>query len=106
METNQHQADSKIKRGKVHEGPRNHFITFGVSLLLTLLAFMAVANVGLDRTFVLVFIIFLAIVQVIFQLAYWMHMKDRGHRYAVIGLSTGAFVAVTAFVAAVYWMWW
>ena len=106
MEVNQETADPKIKRGRVHEGPKNHFITFGVSMLLTLLAFLAVANVALDRTFVLVFIVFLAIVQVIFQLAYWMHMKDRGHIYAIIGLSVGAMVAVIAFITALYWMWW
>src|SRR5690554_3760882 len=106
MENNQATAEQKIRRGKIHEGPRNHFITFGVSIVLTLLAFLAVANVSLDRTFVMVFIVFLAIVQVIFQLAYWMHVKDRGHLYSIIALSMGAVIAIASFVTAIYWMWW
>jgi cytochrome c oxidase subunit 4 len=108
METKTHQepADQKIKRGKVHEGPRNHFIAFAVSIILTLLAFLAVYHTGLNKTFTYVFILILAIVQVVFQLVYWMHLKDRGHFYAIMGLLMGAFVGVTAFVMAIYWVWW
>ncbi len=106
METHQQPVNQKIKRGRVHEGPRNHFLTFAVSILLTALAFFAVMNSGLNRTFINFFILFLAVVQVIFQLAFWMHMKDRGHFYAIAGLITGAIVALTAFAAALIWMWW
>lgn len=106
MEMNRESANQKIKRGKVHEGPRNHFIAFAVSIVLTLLAFLAVYHTGLSRTFTYFFIIFLAIVQVIFQLAFWMHLKDRGHLYAKLGLAMGAVIALTVFAAAIYWMWW
>lgn len=106
MDSNQVSSDQKIKRGKVHEGPRNHFITYAVSMVLTLLAFLAVYNVGISTTFVFIFIVMLAIVQAVFQLAYWMHMKDRGHLYAIIGISMGAVITIAAFVTALYWMWW
>jgi len=106
METNQEPAVQKIKRGRVHEGPRNHFIAFAVSIVLTLLAFLAVAHPGLNTTFKYVFILLLALVQVIFQLAYWMHMKDKGHLYPILGLLMGLVIGITAFVMAFFWVWW
>lgn len=71
-----------------------------------MLAFAVVLYGGLDRSFILFFIVGLAIVQIIFQLAYWMHMKDRGHFFPIIGLAFGAFIALTAVIMAVYWVWW
>ncbi len=71
-----------------------------------MLAFAVVLYGGLDRSFILFFIVGLAIVQIIFQLAYWMHMKDRGHLFPIMGLAFGAFIALTAVIMAVYWVWW
>jgi cytochrome c oxidase subunit 4 len=105
MEAHEKSQD-KVKRRGGHEGPKNHVIAFVISIVLTMLAFIAVMNTGLQPWFILVFIVVMAIVQVIVQLAFWMHMKDKGHFYAAVGLSMGAFVAVTALVAALYWMWW
>ncbi|GAB2701258.1 cytochrome C oxidase subunit IV family protein [Paenibacillus thermoaerophilus] len=88
-----------------YEGPKNHLITFAVSILLTALAFFAVmANLG--KTFTIMFIVLLAIVQAAFQLYVWMHAKDRGHTYAKIGIFMGGIIALTAVAAVVYWMWW
>lgn len=102
--SNQHQTSA----GERHrlEGPRNHYLSYIVSILLTMLAFAVVLYGGLDRSFILIFIVSLGIIQILFQLAYWMHMKERGHMIPVIGLAFGAFIALTAVVAAVYWMWW
>ncbi len=96
----------KIKRGPAHEGPKNHFIAFAISMALTLLAFVAVANPNLSAMFKIWFIVILAFVQVIVQLAYWMHMKDRGHGYARVGLAFGFVVFLTALVTVTYWTWW
>lgn len=95
-----------IKRTTAQESPRNHYISYAVSILLTLLAFLAVANPSLDKTFKIVFIVGMAVIQVLFQFIYWMHMKEKGHIYAAIGIIFGAVIALCAVVAAVFWMWW
>ncbi|NBI30055.1 cytochrome C oxidase subunit IV family protein [Chengkuizengella marina] len=106
MEANQEQVQDRVKRGTIHEGPKNHIIAFVISIFLTLLAFMAVANTALDATFIKIFIVILAIFQAVIQLAFWMHMKDRGHFFQILFLATGTFVAITAFIMAIYWVWW
>jgi len=106
MEANQQQGLDRVKRGRLHEGPKNHIVAFGISIFLTLLAFIAVANETLDDTFIKIFIVLLAVIQAATQLAFWMHMKDRGHVFQIIFLSVGAFVAFTAFIMAIYWVWW
>jgi cytochrome c oxidase subunit 4 len=104
MSSQQHTSTAG-KRHKL-EGPKNHFISYIVSILLTMLAFAAVLYGGLDRAFIIMFLVGLGLVQTIFQLAYWMHMKDKGHLLPMVGLAFGAFVAMTAVITAVYWMWW
>src|ERR1700720_2519831 len=99
------QAGVPQRKHKV-EGPLNHYLAYIVSILLSMLAFAVVIYGGLDRSFLLVFLISMAIVQAIFQIYVWMHGKERGHFFPLMFLFTGAFVALTAAVAAVYWMWW
>jgi cytochrome c oxidase subunit IV len=102
---NQHTTSGPRIRHKL-EGPRNHYLTFAGSIILTMLAFAAVLYGGMSKAFLVPFLIFMALVQVILQLTYWMHMKDRGHTFAIIGLSFGSIVALTAVAAGVYWIWW
>jgi cytochrome c oxidase subunit 4 len=105
MEANQ-QSTSHIKKGPVHEGPKNHVIAFAISIALTLLAFIAVANASLNPTFTLMFIVVMAIVQVIVQMAFWMHMKDRGHLFPILGILLGCLFVFTFIIMAVFWVWW
>jgi cytochrome c oxidase subunit 4 len=102
----QHDQVAAENRPRNHEGPRNHYFAFALSIVLTMLAFAGVIYGGLDRGFVLAFIVILAVVQAVFQMLYWMHMKDRGHLYPIMFIVMGAFVAVCAVITAVYWMWW
>ncbi len=110
MATEQHatgEAPDTIKRKSVHEGPRNHFLAFGLSLLLTLLAFIAIFYQDvLETWFLLSFIVLLAILQATIQAVFWMHLKDPGHRQQRIFLVGGVIIAVTAVVMSVYWVWW
>lgn len=103
--SNQHHTSSTGERHRL-EGPKNHYLSYIVSIVMTMLAFAIVLYGGLDRTFIIFFIVGIAVVQVLFQLAYWMHMKDRGHLIPIVGLAFGTFVAMTAVAAAVYWTWW
>jgi cytochrome c oxidase subunit 4 len=80
-------------------------LSFALSIILTLLAFVVViAEMG--RTFTLIFIVTLALIQAAFQLAFWMHMKDRGHFFATVGIIFGFVIALTGVAAVVYWIWW
>jgi cytochrome c oxidase subunit 4 len=110
MATDQHATHNSvdpIKRMKSHEGPRNHFLAFGLSLLLTLLAFIAIIYQHvLETWFLLSFIVLLAILQAVIQAVFWMHLKDRGHLQQRIFIAMGAFVALTAVIMSVYWVWW
>lgn len=89
---------------KKHESARQHIITFILSIVLTALAFIAVMTT--DKAFALPFLVVLAIIQVLFQLFYWMHLSQKGHKGPLIGILTGSLVTLTAIVTAVYWMWW
>jgi cytochrome c oxidase subunit 4 len=100
------QAASQIKRGPVHEGPRNHLLTFALSIVLTFLAFVAVANPNLSDVFKNSLLVLMAIVQVLFQLFFWMHLKDRGHTFPIIFMGFGVLVMITLVVMAVFWVWW
>jgi cytochrome c oxidase subunit IV len=88
------------------EGPEKHYLSYIISIVLTMLSFAIVIYGGLDRSFLIAFLLVLAIVQAMFQVFVWMHAKDRGHYFPLMFLFTGAFVAFTAAIAAVYWTWW
>lgn len=96
----------KVKRGPAHEGPRNHLITFAISIFLTFIAFMAVANPALGSGTVIFLLVSMAIVQAYVQLVFWMHLKDRGHFYPRLFFGVGGLVAFLSFLYATYWTWW
>ncbi|AJY75518.1 cytochrome C oxidase subunit IV family protein [Paenibacillus beijingensis] len=89
-----------------HEGPRKHIIAYFFSILLTLIAFATVIAGEINTSFVYILLIVMAILQVIIQMSFWMHMKDRGHLFPIIGILGGVFVAFTLVVTAEYWTWW
>jgi len=94
-----------IKRRKGHEGPRNHLITFAISIILTILAFAAVSVPGLSKGFVYSLLVLMAILQVLVQLGVWMHLKDRGHFWAILAMLFGGLVVLYAVVSVAYWIW-
>ncbi|MVO99869.1 cytochrome C oxidase subunit IV family protein [Paenibacillus lutrae] len=100
-----HETTSPSKRHK-HPSPANHYYSYIASILLTMIAFLLVMYGGLDKTFLYGFLLFMALIQVTLQLAYWMHMKEKGHLFPIIGIIFGGIVALTAVAAAVFWMWW
>lgn len=105
MSSNSHDTQTPSKRVK-HESPLNHYLSYIISILLTMLAFAVVLYGDLDRTFILIFIVSLGIVQAVVQLLFWMHAKERGHLFPLIFIGAGAFVALTGVYTAVYWVWW
>jgi cytochrome c oxidase subunit IV len=104
MESN-HSAAEHGNRHR-NEGPRKHIIAFIFSLLLTVIAFATVASGEVNKDFIYIILVGMAVLQVIIQMSFWMHMKDRGHLYPIIGILSGAFVVFTMVVMAEYWVWW
>lgn len=95
-----------VKHRDRPEGPEKHIVAFIFSIALTLIAFAAVAAGGVNNTFTIIILLVMAVLQVIIQMAYWMHMKDKGHLIPLIFMAFGFFVAFTAIITALLWMWW
>ncbi|MGZ9585496.1 cytochrome C oxidase subunit IV family protein [Paenibacillus marinisediminis] len=107
MAAQQLTSNDGTKRRHKHEGKQKHIIAFLFSIFLTLIAFAAVGSAGeLNSTFVVIILLVMAVLQVVIQMAYWMHMKDKGHLMPIIFIIGGAFIAFTSIIMAVYWVWW
>lgn len=100
------QGSNRVAKSHKHDSLSPHVLSYIISIVLTMIAFAAVLYGGLDVAFVLVLIVCLAIVQVIFQLTYWMHMKDKDHIIPIIFISSGVVVIIPIVITALYWMWW
>lgn len=106
----QESPQSVVVSKRRQEGPKIHLIAYASSMLLTAFAFLAVSyaiadEIKVERWFVIGFIVFLAVFQAVLQLAVWMHMKDKGHRFPIVGIAMGFFVAITCVLAGVLWSW-
>ncbi len=102
------------KKAKSKHSAKLHYLTFSLSMILTVISFYIVGNI-IDPareyaitswTFGLPFITLLAIVQALFQLIFWMHMNEKGHLFPAMGIALGGFIAFTAVIATVYWLGW
>ncbi|MCD9020553.1 cytochrome C oxidase subunit IV family protein [Cohnella silvisoli] len=98
-------SGEETKRHKV-EGPQKHIVGFVMSLALTIIAFAAVSAGEINPTFTYIILVAMAVVQVFIQMAFWMHMKDRGHTFPIIAIFAGVFVVFTMVIMALYWVWW
>jgi len=105
MADNHATAGHSNKRHRT-EGPQKHVIAFIFSILLTVIAFATVASGEVNKDFTFIILIIMAILQVFIQLAFWMHLKDRGHLYPIIGIIFGVVIVLTMIVMALYWVWW
>lgn len=105
MSSNHSPSGEQTKRHKV-EGPQKHIVAFVMSLALTIIAFAAVSAGEINTTFTYIILVSMAVIQVFIQLAFWMHLKDRGHLFPIIAMIAGVFVVLTMVVMALYWVWW
>lgn len=106
--SDQHSAAEEHGQGQRHrhEGPRKHIVAFVFSILLTVIAFAMVSAGEVNTTFIYISLILMAILQVFIQMSFWMHMKDRGHVFPIVGITMGVFVVFTIVIMAEYWAWW
>lgn len=84
---------------KKHENKTPHIWVFIVSIMLTILAFFAVANEMISLAFAIPVILGLALVQVLFQAFVWMHLNQKGHGWPILLMGAGFFFAVLFTVA-------
>lgn len=107
MTADQQQSERHaVKHRHRVEGPQKHIIVFIFSIVLTAIAFAAVAAGGINPAFTVILLLIMAVLQVLVQMGYWMHLKDKGHLMPIIFMIGGFFVASTAIVMALYWVWW
>lgn len=99
-------VDIEYRRKKNAEEMRHQVITFTLMIFLTLVAFAAVAVKGFTSWFTVPFIFLLAVVQVVFQLYYFMHMKHKGHEAPSLFLYSGLLVGLVTILAFVTIIWW
>ncbi|XJZ28373.1 cytochrome c oxidase subunit IVB [Bacillota bacterium Lsc_1132] len=99
-------VDIEYRRKKSTEEMRYQITSFSMMIFLTFIAFAAVGMKGVAATFTIPFILLLAIVQVIFQLYYFMHMNQKGHEAPSLFLYSGllvGFVTILTFTTIVWW---
>ncbi len=98
-------VDIAYRRKKNAEDMKHQVITFIMTLFLTLVAFFAVAY-DYSAWFTIPFIILLAVIQLIFQLYYFMHMSHKGHEIPALFLYSGVVVAAVTILAFTTIIWW
>ncbi len=97
----------EIRKAVNKEEMNQQFIVFGVTILLTILAFAAVVFIdSISMWFVAPFIFVLALIQVVFQLFYFMHMKHKGHEAPILFIFSGVLVAAVSILALMTVVWW
>ncbi|PAE43330.1 cytochrome c oxidase subunit IVB [Bacillus sp. 7884-1] len=99
-------VDIEYRRKKSAEEMRHQVVSFALMIFLTLIAFAVVAAKGFSAWFIVPFILLLAIVQVIFQLYYFMHMSHKGHEAPSLFLYSGLLVGLVTVLAFSTIIWW
>ncbi|AJH80407.1 cytochrome c oxidase subunit IVB [Bacillus thuringiensis] len=105
-QTNNPKVDLIYRKRKSAEEMKHQVITFALMIFLTLVAFVAVAyQKTFSPTFSVPFILLLAVVQVIFQLYYFMHMSHKGHEAASFFLYSGLLIGLITILAFMTIVW-
>lgn len=86
---------SSHQRKHDSQGFRSLIWSFVLSLALTVFAFIAVGSRMIqDSLSLAMFILLLAALQAAFQLFYFMHLHEKGHRFPLLFIASGTLVAL------------
>jgi cytochrome c oxidase subunit 4 len=99
-------VDIAYRRKKNKQDMKYQVISFALMIALTLVAFIAVGFEEFAGWFSVPFILLLALVQVIFQLYYFMHMSHKGHEAPALFLYSGILVGAITVLAFTTIIWW
>lgn len=106
-ETNTNLSRAKeFKRAKSKEEMQRQLISFGLMIVLTVVAFAIVATDAVERVYVLPILFVLAIVQAGFQFYYFMHLKDKGHAMPATLIYGGVWAAFLTLAGLIVISWW
>lgn len=78
---------------------KHQVIAFAFMIFLTVVAFIAIGTDIVPSSFAIPFILLLALVQLILQLTYFMHLKDKGHAWPSTFISSGLVIAIPCITA-------
>jgi cytochrome c oxidase subunit 4 len=92
------------KKEKAHH-MKEQVISFSLMIFFTLLSFVMVM-MGMKITVVAPLLLLFAVVQVIFQLFYFMHLKEKGHGAVTLFLFSGVFVGILIIATFMTIIWW
>lgn len=98
-------TEFEFTKQKRKEDMRSQITTFSIMIFLTLISFTAVAA-GFSPYFVLPIILLLAVVQVVLQLYYFMHMSEKNHGIVSFFLYIAAFFGFTFILTFLTIVWW
>ncbi|WP_181348948.1 cytochrome c oxidase subunit IVB [Thalassobacillus sp. CUG 92003] len=107
MANNTNSANKPVDFKKKHskEEMKQQVITFALMIMFTLVAFgLVLAEV--TSFFVIPILIILAIVQVLFQLYYFMHMKNKGHSMVSVMMFGGISIGILTIITFTTIIWW
>ncbi|MEK7015234.1 cytochrome c oxidase subunit IVB [Bacillus sp. FSL R9-9410] len=105
-QTNNPKVDLVYRKRKNAEEMKHQVVTFSLMIFLTLVAFAAVAYPKtFSPIFSVPFILLLAVIQVIFQLYYFMHMSHKGHEAASFFLYSGLLIGLLTILAFMTIVW-
>jgi cytochrome c oxidase subunit IV len=99
-------VDIEYRRKKSAEEMRYQIVSFSMMIFLTLVAFVAVGYGDFSAWFIVPFILLLAVVQVVFQLYYFMHMSHKGHEAPALFLYSGLLVGLITILTFMTIIWW
>lgn len=106
MTNEQVNPNLKMRQKKNKAEMKHQVVLFVLMIFLTIIAFITVGYEEFSVTFQKPFILLLAIIQVIFQLFYFMHMKHKGHATATLFLFSGlgfGIIMAWAFLTIIWW---
>lgn len=95
----------ELRKQKNNEDMKLQFITFALMIFFTVIAFIAIGAELFSPTFAVPFILLLGIIQVIFQLYYFMHMSHKGHEAPALFIYSGILIAVITVAALMLIVW-
>src|SRR5690625_1730392 len=95
-----------FRRQKSKEEMQRQLISFGLMIVLTLIAFVIVITDTLNKGFIVPIIFVMAIVQAGFQFYYFMHLKDKGHAMPATLIYVGVWCAFLTLAGLVVISWW
>ncbi|WP_028776426.1 cytochrome aa3 quinol oxidase subunit IV [Shimazuella kribbensis] len=87
-----------------HHSAKPHIVGYLFSLILTVLAFYVMLYTSMPMSWKITILLVLAVLQLLVQLFYFMHILEGDGAYQVINVVFGIFVAVTIVAGSIWIM--